>query len=205
MQKTLLLLAHPKLSESVVNKFLIDQLKQEKLENLTIRNLQSCIKNNHFNIEEEQKSLLEADRIIFQFPLFWYSYPAILKQWIDEVFTPGFAYGRKGKELGTKLIDKQFSVITTIGSTEEMYIPGGIVGFSANELLRHIQATVEYTGAVYTYPHFIYGSAFLKEETELMNRFEKYKEYISSSYIPKEKQYQKLAKLAYEHKAKGYY
>jgi NAD(P)H dehydrogenase (quinone) len=45
------------------------------------------------DIMTEQKKLLEADLIVLQFPIWWGSYPAILKGWIERVFTYGFAYG----------------------------------------------------------------------------------------------------------------
>ncbi|OCF95844.1 NAD(P)H-dependent oxidoreductase [Gilliamella sp. wkB308] len=205
MKKTLLLLAHPNLDESIVNRTLIKKLTPFTSENLIIRNISECCIDNYFNIANEQFHLSNSERVIFQFPLYWYSYPAILKKWIDEVFLPGFAYGRKGEQLGTKLIGKQFSIIVSIGGTEQMHTPGGVVGVSINELLRNFQTTIEYVGGIYTYPFFIYGSAFIKEQAQLDDIFKDYQKYIFSEYIPKEKQYKKLIELAYEKKAKGYY
>ncbi|MEW6484879.1 MAG: NAD(P)H-dependent oxidoreductase [Pseudomonadota bacterium] len=203
MRKTMLILAHPKFDESVVNRILIDKLMLNS--DIYLNNLSERYKSERLDVEREQRLLTEHERIIFQFPLYWYSYPAILKQWIDDVFTPGFAYGRKGNLLGTHLVGKQFSIVTTVGGVEPMYIPGGIIGSSVNELLRHLQATIEYVGGIYTYPHFIYGSAFVKNEGHLKENLKSYLEYIQSEYTPKDKQYEKLVKLAYEHKAKGYY
>lgn len=203
MKKTMLILAHPKFDESVVNKILIEKVMSNN--DVYINNLSERYKDEKFDIEDEQRLLIQHERIIFQFPLYWYSYPAILKKWMDDVFTPGFAYGRKGELLGTHLVGKQFSIVSTIGGVEQMYTPGGIVGLSVNELLRHLQATIEYVGGVYTYPHFVYGLAFVKNEEHLNQGVESYLEYISSEYYPKDKQYEKLAKLAYEYQAKGYY
>lgn len=205
MKKILLLVAHPTLKDSIVNNFLIERLEESNEPNITIRDLNSCMKDNTFNVDTEQKYLLEADKIIFQFPLYWYSYPALLKKWIDEVFTPGFAYGRKGEDLGTNLVGKQFGIITTIGGVEDMYTPGGIIGSSVNELLRHLQTTIDYVGGIYIYPLLIYGAAFLKDESNLEEVYKKYITYMLSDYIQKDKQYEKLVKLAYEYKAKGYY
>lgn len=199
----MLILAHPNFKESIVNKALIKKLSD--CNHVFINDLCEACNGGKFDIEKEQEKLVENDRIIFQFPLYWYSFPAILKKWIDDVFTPGFAYGRKGKEFGTKLVGKQFSIISTIGGVEAMYVPGGIIGLSMNELFKHIQATVEYVGGVYTNPHYIFGAAFLKNEDDLKEKADSYMDYILNGYIPKEKQYEKLVKLAYEHKAKGYY
>lgn len=45
------------------------------------------------DIADEQEKLLWADTVIFQFPLWWFGMPAILKGWIDRVYASGFAYG----------------------------------------------------------------------------------------------------------------
>ncbi len=45
------------------------------------------------DIAAEQEKLLWADTVIFQFPLWWFSMPAIMKGWIDRVYAWGFAYG----------------------------------------------------------------------------------------------------------------
>lgn len=45
------------------------------------------------DIAGEQEKLLWADTVIFQFPLWWFSLPAIMKGWIDRVYAYGFAYG----------------------------------------------------------------------------------------------------------------
>ena len=45
------------------------------------------------DVAEEQKHLAAADRIILQFPFYWYSTPALLKQWQDDVLTYGWAFG----------------------------------------------------------------------------------------------------------------
>ncbi|MFK7891235.1 MAG: NAD(P)H-dependent oxidoreductase, partial [Granulosicoccus sp.] len=56
------------------------------------------------NIEREQKRLLEHQFIILQFPLFWYSSPSLVKEWIDLVFEHGFAYGEAGDKLAGKIM-----------------------------------------------------------------------------------------------------
>jgi NAD(P)H dehydrogenase (quinone) len=52
------------------------------------------------DIVAEQEKLLWADVLILQFPLWWFSLPAIMKGWVDRVFTTGFSYG------GGKLYEK---------------------------------------------------------------------------------------------------
>ncbi|WP_271895992.1 NAD(P)H-dependent oxidoreductase [Candidatus Phyllobacterium onerii] len=57
------------------------------------------------DVDNEQRLIEAHDRIILQFPIYWYSVPAVLKNWIDRVLSHGWAYGRDGdafvgKELG---------------------------------------------------------------------------------------------------------
>ncbi len=67
------------------------------------------------DITAEQQKLLSSDMLILQFPLWWWSYPAILKGWLDRVLSSGFAYG-DGAELGRK---KVMYSITTGGANNQ--------------------------------------------------------------------------------------
>lgn len=67
------------------------------------------------DIVEEQKKLLWADVVLLQFPIWWGTYPAILKGWIERVFTYGFAYGRE-KNLLSKAV---MLSVTTGGAADE--------------------------------------------------------------------------------------
>lgn len=48
-------------------------------------------------ISDEQAKLISSDLLVFQFPLWWWSFPSILKGWIDRVLSSGFAYGKNAK------------------------------------------------------------------------------------------------------------
>lgn len=77
-----------------------------------------ALKNNAFaaDIEQEQQKLLDSDLLILQFPLWWWSFPAQLKGWIDRVFSSGFAYGENALLKPKKVM---FSVTTGGASSEE--------------------------------------------------------------------------------------
>jgi len=70
-----------------------------------------AIDNNAFveSIKQEQSKLKSSDFLILQFPLWWWSFPAILKGWIDRVITSGFAYG-KGSTLSPRKV--MYSITT---------------------------------------------------------------------------------------------
>ena len=75
--QTLLIFAHTFWEDSKVNKALLEAAKS--LDNLTIHNLSTTYKDNNINVESEITLLQKADKIIFQFPLFWFSTPSLMK------------------------------------------------------------------------------------------------------------------------------
>ena len=109
-----MILAHPKIEESIGNKIISNKLAENNTE---IRHLDKLYPDFKIDIKAEQEALLKADTIIFQYPLFWYSTPAILKEWIDQVIQYGFAFGKDSYNLeGKKMI-----VSFTIGSPIKDY------------------------------------------------------------------------------------
>jgi NAD(P)H dehydrogenase (quinone) len=98
------------------------------------------------DIAREQEKLLWADAVILQFPLWWYSMPAILKGWIERVYAFGFAYGvgehsdtHWGDRFGEgTLAGKRAMLIVTAGGWESHYGPRGING-PVHDMLYPIQ------------------------------------------------------------------
>ncbi|BCG61610.1 hypothetical protein PUR_50350 [Paenibacillus sp. URB8-2] len=102
------------LANSVVNKMWVDRLHQE--EDVTVHDLYAEYPDKQINVEREQQLLLEHDRIVFQFPLYWYSSPSLLKEWQDVVLTYGWAYGSQGM----KLHGKEFGLAISTGGAEPL-------------------------------------------------------------------------------------
>lgn len=110
-----MILAHPKIEESIGNKIISELTNQN--DNVEVRHLNTLYPDFKIDIKAAQAALLRADVIIFQYPLYWYSTPAILKEWIDQVFEYGFAFGQEGYLLkGKKVI-----VSVTVGSDKKDY------------------------------------------------------------------------------------
>ncbi len=110
----------------------------------------------------EQRKLLWADALILQFPLWWFSMPAILKGWVDRVFSFGFAYGvgehsercwgdRYGE--GT-LAGRRAMVVVTIGGWQEHYGARGING-PIDDLLFPIQHGILFYPGYDVLPPFV--------------------------------------------------
>ena len=119
----------------------------------------------HINIAREQALLLEHDVIIFQHPFYWYSSPAILKQWQDLVLEYGFAYGREGTQLNGKL----FLTAISTGGPSSAYQRSGYNYFTVRELLAPFEQTARLCNMTYLPPFVVPGVLWMDDENELAN------------------------------------
>ncbi len=98
--RVLVLFAHPAQRKKSINLAMADRARL--VEGITVADLYAEYPRFSIDVDREQRRLLTHDVIVFQFPLFWYSTPALLKQWQDLVLEYGFAYGPAGKKLAGK-------------------------------------------------------------------------------------------------------
>jgi len=117
MSKTLIVLAHPNIENSVGNKTVINAVKD--LKNVSVRDLTVLYPDFNIDVKAEQEAMAQADLIILQYPIYWYNMPPILKQWFDKVLTYGFAFGE-----GSKVTGKSIMASVTVGSPEKSYPEG---------------------------------------------------------------------------------
>lgn len=158
--RVLILFAHPALQKSRVNRRLIAAVRN--MENVTINDLYEEYPDFFVNIKREQELLLNHDIIIFQHPLYWYSCPALLKEWQDLVLQYGFAYGAHG----TKLTGKWVLTAITTGGPLSAYQRDSYNYFTIRELLRPFEQTVRLCGMVYLPPFVISGTLAVKNEAD---------------------------------------
>ena len=116
--KTLVILVHPSIETSVINKAWAEAVAGH----VTIHNLyQTYPPGTPIDIKAEQALVEAHDRIVFQYPLYWYAAPSLLKEWMDTVFTEGWAYGEGGDALTTK----EIGAAVSCGGKEAEFAPGG--------------------------------------------------------------------------------
>jgi len=135
MQKILLLFAHPRFERSRAQAALLEAA--QRLPGVTVRDLYEIYPEFDVDVAAEQALLLEHDLIIWQHPLYWYSCPPLLKQWIDVVLTHGWAYGKNGTALEGKRI---FSVVST-GGPQSSYQAEGWHRHTLREFLLPFEQT----------------------------------------------------------------
>jgi NAD(P)H dehydrogenase (quinone) len=115
------------------------------------------------DIALEQQKLLAADAVILQFPLWWYSMPAILKGWVERVFAFGFAYGYKGEgnryRYGDGILKgKRAMLSVAAGGPEKDYSPRGINGPLEQLLFPITHGILFYPGMDVLPTHAVYGT-----------------------------------------------
>ena len=160
--KVLLVLGHDNYDKSVQNRKLIDQLAGVK--DVTIINLWEKYGAQNFKltdkqVQEDAQAMLAADRIIFQYPLYWYNMPWCLKLWQDQVFT-AIAFS----DLKEKAVGKEFGAITTTASPSTAYLAIQDNGHNiADNIMWLHKGSANYLNMKYHGAFFFYPDANEKE------------------------------------------
>lgn len=154
----LILFAHPALQKSRVNRVLITTVRD--LPGVTFNDLYEAYPEFDIDVKHEQELLIRHDIVVFQHPLFWYSTPAIMKEWLDLVLEHGWAYGHEG----TALRGKKFLSAITTGGGEKAYRRGGFSSFTLRELLAPLEQTANLCGMDYLPPFVVHGTHLMTED-----------------------------------------
>ncbi|GBF73846.1 hypothetical protein PA598K_02169 [Paenibacillus sp. 598K] len=172
---TLVILAHPRLAVSRVNR----RWKEELLKHpdaVTLHELYLAYPDGQIDIAREQQLLESHARVILQFPLYWYSYPPLLKQWFDDVFAYGWAYGSKGD----KLKGKAMGLAMSIGDKEQHYRKDGPISYTVEELTAPFIASLRHVGAIALPSFAVYGASFQITDEAIEQSAEAYARHVLS-------------------------
>lgn len=150
-RRVLILFAHPALEKSRVNRRLIAAVRE--LPGVTFHDLYEAYPDFMIDVEREQELLKQHDVVVLQHPFFWYSTPALIKEWEDLVLQHGWAYGSAGNALEGK---HMLTAITT-GGREEAYCSEGSNRFTVRQLLAPIEQTARLCGMTYLPPFVVHG------------------------------------------------
>ena len=117
------------------------------------------------DIASEVEKLMRCDLLILQFPLWWFSVPAILKGWFDRILVNGLAYGAGRRYDTGGLKGRRAMVAITTAAYETMCSPGGLVG-ELDVVLWPIQnGTLAYTGFEVLPPFVGYSVSYVDDDT----------------------------------------
>ncbi|HIV70039.1 MAG TPA: NAD(P)H-dependent oxidoreductase [Candidatus Aquabacterium excrementipullorum] len=116
----LVLAAHPDLRQSRVNHRLM-QAAAHAGAHVQVRDLYALYPDHAIDTPAEQAELAKADLIVWQHPIHWYSMPPLMKLWLDDVLTLGWAYGHGGNALR----GKDLWLVASTGGPASAYHPQG--------------------------------------------------------------------------------
>jgi len=148
----LVLFAHPAIRNSRVNRRLVAAVRD--LNGVTVNDLYDEYPDLDIDVTREQELVAAHDIVVFQHPFYWYSTPAILKEWQDLVLEHGWAYGHDGDALRGKSL---LSAMTT-GASEDAYCAKGSNRFSVRQLLAPIEQTARLCGMDFLPPFVVHGT-----------------------------------------------
>ncbi len=149
--KLLVLHAHPRSNASVVQRAMLRAIAG--LDGVTIVDLYAAYPALDIDVAREQQRLLDHDVIVLQHPFYWYSSPAIIKEWQDLVLENGWAYGPGGTRLAGRFL---MSAIST-GGSEAAYHHEGRNRFEMAELLSPFNQTAWLCSMAYLAPFVIHA------------------------------------------------
>jgi len=119
------------------------------------------------DLEAEMGKVEWCDLMIWQFPLWWFSVPAVLKGWMDRVFAMGRFYG-SGRFYETGVCTGKRAMLSlTTGGGEEHYRPGGFNGDMMGILRPIHRGMLQFVGFDILAPHIVYGPAHMDEQQRL--------------------------------------
>ncbi|HSK05768.1 MAG TPA: NAD(P)H-dependent oxidoreductase [Kofleriaceae bacterium] len=164
MRRVLVLFAHPVLERSRVNRRLVDAIRG--LPGVTVHDLYEVYPTLAIDVAREQALLGEHDAVVFQHPFYWYSTPAILKEWQDLVLELGWAYGPGGTALRGKVT---LNAIST-GGPEAAYRRDGYNRFTVRELLAPWEQTAHLCGMRFLAPFVVHAALRVAGDADLAAR-----------------------------------
>jgi putative NADPH-quinone reductase len=174
MEKTLVIVTHPNLESSKINKRWIQELKKSP-DSVIVHDLHATYPNLEIDVQKEQLLLESADKVILQFPFYWFNCPPFLKKWIDDVLAHGWAYG---KNSAYKLAGKKIALAVTAGIKEEDYRATGRYDYTLEELTRPFEATFKYVKANYQSLYAFYGEEHNPTEEDIETNAKGYIDFI---------------------------
>ncbi|MET3717408.1 NAD(P)H-dependent oxidoreductase [Pseudomonas sp. PvP001] len=158
MINTLVVVAHPDLSSSRINATWCKAI--EGLAGVTVNDLYGRYPTGKIDIGAEQKLITAHDRIILQFPMQWYNCTPLLKQWIDDVFAAGWAYGG-----GRAVAGKTLCIAVSTYSKASDYEKDGRYGRTLDELTSPFEVLAFRVEMLYQPGFFLSGSENLSDES----------------------------------------
>jgi len=170
----LALAAHPDLRHSRVNRTLMQAATQAGA-HVQVRDLYALYPDHVIDAPAEQALAAQADLIVWLHPIHWYSMPPLMKLWLDEVLTLGWAYGPQGNALR----GKDLWLVASTGGHSEAYRPTGYNRYFFDSFLPPYEQTATLCRLPLLPPLVLHG-AHTVDDAELAAHAEVFRDRLSS-------------------------
>lgn len=159
MPRILVLAAHPQLHLSHVNAAML-QAARGLGDAVEVRDLYALYPDYLIDVQAEQQALSHAQLVVWLHPIQWYSMPALMKLWLDEVLTYGWAYGRSG----TALRGKDVWLVASTGGPASSYHPASYNRYFFDAFLPPYEQTAALCGLRFLPPLLLHGAHTVGEQ-----------------------------------------
>jgi glutathione-regulated potassium-efflux system ancillary protein KefF len=150
--QVLVLVAHPQMEQSRANKKLMRAARAQP--GVVVRDLYALYPDYLIDIEAEQAALAAATLVVWQHPIHWYSMPPLMKLWVDEVLSFGWAYGPGGHALR----GKDLWLVASTGGPEDSYHPTSYNRYFFDAFLPPYEQTAALCGMRFLPPLLLHGA-----------------------------------------------
>lgn len=150
--KKLIIIAHPDIESSQVNSSWLSAIATE--EQVTIHNIYKLYPTYEIDIQVEQQLIEQHDQVILQFPFYWFGCPPLMKKWLDEVFSSGWAFDAKINQMENFPV----ALVVSAGINQDEYSQTGKSGYSLEQLLAPFETIFNYLKSDYRGFYAFYGS-----------------------------------------------
>ncbi|OEF30094.1 glutathione-regulated potassium-efflux system ancillary protein KefG [Vibrio rumoiensis] len=174
LPRILVIYAHPDPDNSVANKVLIKAIKD--LPHVTVHDLYAAYPDFFIDVAAEHRLLLEHDLIVFQHPMFMYSCPALMKEWMDTVLGKGFAFGK-----GRALQGKSWRSVITTGGQKEAFSARGYNQYPLEQILKPFELTAKLCQMNWVEPLVLYWARNI-EQAERVQHAQAYRQWLMSPF-----------------------
>ncbi len=155
---TLVVFAHPYPGSSRAGARLLAAIRD--LPELAVRSLYDLYPDFDIDVPGEQRALEGARRLVLLHPVYWYTTPALLKHWFDQVLAKGWAYGPGGEALA----GKECLWVPTTGGDAIAYSTEGRHHHPFDTYVPVVEQTVRYCGMRWLDPHVVHGAHLVSDE-----------------------------------------
>jgi glutathione-regulated potassium-efflux system ancillary protein KefG len=176
--KVLVIYAHPEPQNSVANHVLLKSI--ENLDHVTIHDLYAIYPDFFIDVSAEQQLLLEHDVIVFQHPLYMYSCPALLKEWMDRVLSKDFAFGSK-----SDLEGKYWRSVITVGGKQSAFGAKGYNKYPLEQILQPFELTAALCKMHWLEPLVLYWARHVSD-IDRLEHGEHYRQWLCDPFTVEE-------------------